>query len=163
LNYDEEKLGRTFMTAMTAAHGSRLHAFASEAIKLGQRLPESQLTLNQYVNDSIGFRMTPEVPLYYSDNCFGHADALGFTDMTLRIFYLKNGTAMTNEHQLEVYAALFCLEYNFQPFEISIVLRIYQNNEYREYIADPDLIMKIMRKIISFDKYLNELKEAALS
>jgi hypothetical protein len=31
-----------------------------------------------YVNDAIGYNMKVEQPLYYSENCFGHADTLCF-------------------------------------------------------------------------------------
>jgi hypothetical protein len=31
-----------------------------------------------YVNDAIGYQMTPEQPIYYSENCVGTADAISF-------------------------------------------------------------------------------------
>lgn len=73
--------------------------------------------------------MTPEQPLYFSDNCFGTADAISFRKNELRIHDLKTGSTPANLKQLEIYAALFCLEYNKDPTSIKIVLRIYQNNE----------------------------------
>lgn len=158
INYDEDKLDRIYYTTMAARRGTELHAFANEAIRLGIRLPDVKKTLNLYVNDAIGYRMTPEQILYYSDNCYGTADSVGFRRDTLRVHDLKTGVNEASVHQLEVYAALFCLEYRFKPFEIKIELRIYQNDEVRIYEGDPDVIFHIMDKIITFDKRLNALR-----
>jgi hypothetical protein len=53
-----------------------------------------------------------------------------------------------------VYAALFCLEYDKNPFDIKIELRIYQDNEVAVYDADPEDIVYIMEKIVEFDKII---------
>ena len=158
INYDEDKLDRVFHAAVAAQRGTDLHAFAHEAIRLGIKLPASKKTLNAYVNDAIGHRLTPEQILYYSDNCYGTADAIGFRNNKLRVHDLKTGMNEAPIHQLEVYAALFCLEYRFKPFEIDIELRIYQNDEIVVSHPDPDVLMHIMDKIITFDRRLNELK-----
>lgn len=163
INYDEEKLARVFTAAMAAQRGTELHAFASEAIRLGIKLPRNEKTLNQYVNDALGFRMHPEQILYYSDNCFGTPDAIAFRRNFLRIHDLKTGVTVTSEHQLEVYAALFCLEYRYRPAEIGIELRIYQSDEVRIYEADPDVITHIMDKIVTFDKHINAMRLEALA
>lgn len=163
INYDEDKLDRMFMAAMAAKRGTELHAFAHEAIRLGVKLPDNHKTLSLYVNDAIGFRMSPEQVLFYSENCFGTADTVSFRNNTLRVSELKTGVVATSEHQLEVYAALFCLEYKFKPFEINIELRIYQDDDIRLYEADPDVIFHIMDKIISFDKRIRMMREEALS
>lgn len=162
-NYDDEKLERVYLNNLAAQRGTELHALAHDLIRLGIKLPRNQSTLNMYVNDAIGFRMTPEQILYYSDNCFGTADALSFRRDTLRVSDLKTGANETSERQLEVYAALFCLEYGFKPFEISIELRIYQNNEIRVYDGDPDIIIHIMEKIKIFDKRIDALRMEAMS
>lgn len=78
INYSADKMAETFRTAQAAALGTRLHNTAAELIELGIKLPRSRKTLNMYVNDAIGFRMQPEQVLYYSDNCFGTADAISF-------------------------------------------------------------------------------------
>ena len=148
---------------MAAQRGSELHAFAHEAIRLGIKLPKSAKTLNLYVNDAIGYRMTPEQTLFYSDNCFGTADVISFRRNKLRVYDLKTGVTPTSEHQLEIYAALFCLEYRFKPMDIELELRIYQNDEVRMYETDPDYITHIMDKIIMFDKRIKELRLEALS
>lgn len=158
INYDNEKLTRVFTASMAAKRGTDLHAFAHEAIRLGEKLPRTSRTLNLYVNDAIGYRMTPEQILYYSDNCFGEADTIAYRRGMLRIHDLKTGITPASEHQLEVYAALFCLEYRFKPAELEIELRIYQNDEVRVYIADPDSITHIMDRIITFDKQINALR-----
>jgi Protein of unknown function (DUF2800) len=162
-NYDDEKLDRVFLTALAAQRGTELHAFAHEAIRLGIKLPRSSKTLNMYVNDAIGYRMTPEQILYYSDNAFGTADAISFRRDVLRISDLKTGVIPASERQLEIYAALFCLEYRVKPFDFAIELRIYQNDEIQVFDADPDVIVHIMDKIITFDKRIDQIKKEALA
>jgi hypothetical protein len=162
-NYDEEKLERTYMTALAVQRGNELHAFAHHAIRLGIKLPRTQTTLNMYVNDAIGYRMSPEQVLFYSFNCFGTADAIAFKKGLLRVHDLKTGSTPTSERQLEVYAALFCLEYRMKPFEIGMELRIYQSNEVRIYEPDPDEIMHLMDKIIVFDRRIEEIKKEVAS
>lgn len=163
INYDQEKLDRTFVAAMAALRGTELHALAHECIRLGVRLGNTKKTLNMYVNDAIGYRMNIEQILYYSPNSFGTADTCSFRKNKLRIHDLKTGYSPVSEHQLEVYAALFCLEYKFKPHEIEIELRIYQNDEVRIYEADPDVIAHIMDKIVTFDRRITELRLEAMS
>lgn len=163
INYDDEKLERVFKASMAARRGTDLHAFAHEAIRLGVKLPQTRKTLNIYVNDAIGYRMSTEVILYYSDNAFGTADTISFRRNTLRIHDLKTGLTNSSIKQLEVYAALFCLEYNFKPFDINIELRIYQSDEVQVYDADPDVITHIMDKIVTFDKRVTDLRLEAMS
>lgn len=129
INYDDEKLLKVYSNANAKARGTRLHAFACEAIQLGVKLAKSKRTLNAYVNDAIGFRMKPEVVLYFSDNCFGCADAIAFDGSLLRIHDLKTGDVAAHMEQLYIYAALFCLEYHISPTTIEYELRIYQNDE----------------------------------
>jgi hypothetical protein len=148
---------------MAAQRGTDLHAFAHEAIRLGVKLPSNKQTISLYVNDAIGYRMTPEQILYYSPNAFGTADTITFRRNKLRIHDLKTGLHPCSVHQLEVYAALFCLEYGFKPFDIEIELRIYQANEAQIFEADPDVITHIMDKITSFDKRINQLRLEAMS
>lgn len=162
LNYDEDKLDRVFMTAMAARRGTALHELARNLIDLKVPLPDNEKTLNMYVNDALGFRLTPEQPLYYSDNCFGTADALGFRNNKLRISDLKTGVLESSMKQLEIYTALFCHEYGFSPFDIEIELRIYQNDMVRQSSPDPDDIMHHMQQIVMLDKRIEYLKEEVL-
>ena len=158
INYDEDKLAITYSNKLAKQKGTELHELAAQLIKLNQKLPKSQKTLNMYVNDAIGFKMTPEQPLYYSDNCFGTADAICFRNNILRIHDLKTGEKQAHMEQLLIYAALFCLEYSISPSDIKIVLRIYQNNNIIEYIPQATDIIKITDKIITFDNIINEIK-----
>lgn len=159
LNYSEDKLVDRYQNYKATERGTRLHALAAELITEGIKLPRTSQTLNMYVNDGIGFKMTPEQPLKYSENCFGTADTIIFKNGLLRIHDLKTGVTPASMKQLEIYAALFCLEYNKKPTQIEMELRIYQNDEKLVHIPEKDDIFFIMDKIISFDKLLMELKE----
>ena len=55
INYTEEKVADAYAKYRAAQRGTVLHSFAAQCIKLGQRLPKSQKTLNMYVNDAIGY------------------------------------------------------------------------------------------------------------
>ena len=101
-----------------------------------------------YVNDAIGFKLTPEQPLYYSPYCFGTADAISFRNNLLRIHDYKSGTHPAKIEQLLVYAALFCLEYHVKPGEIDTELRIYQNDEILHHEPTAEEILETMDCII---------------
>jgi hypothetical protein len=124
---------------------------------LGIKLPKSRKTLHLYVNDAIGYRMVTEQKLVYSNICFGTADAISFRKNILRIHDLKTGATPTSMHQLEIYAALFCLEYDFDPKDIKIELRIYQLDEVLVHEPSLETIYYKMNKIISSDKQLEKL------
>lgn len=162
INYNDQKLNARWTSVRAAARGTALHELAHQAIRLGVKLSKADKTLSMYVADGIGYKMNVEQPLYYSDNCFGTADTISFRRNTLRIHDLKTGLILTSEHQLEVYAALFCLEYGKSPFDIDIELRIYQNEEVRVYIPNPEMILRIMDTIIEFDQRIELLKEEDL-
>ena len=102
--------------------------------------------------------MIPEQTLYFSDNCFGTADSISFRHGTLRIHDLKTGETPAHMEQLEIYAALFCLEYDIDPSDIDIILRIYQSNEITELEADSNILLPIMDKIIVFDKIIMDIR-----
>lgn len=160
INYDEAKLEESYRKFQASAIGTRKHALAAELIDLKIRLPKTKTTFNMYVNDAIGFGMSPEVVLFYSENAFGTTDAINFNEKKkfLRIHDLKTGETKTSFSQLEVYEALFCLEYRYQPFDITSELRIYQNDEIQILNPNPDEIQFIMDKIITFDKRIEKLK-----
>lgn len=163
VNYSDSKLADTYSNFQAAQRGTELHEFAKEAIRLGIKLPKSSKTLNMYVNDALGYRMTPEQVLFYSSNCFGTADAISFKKGLLRIHDLKTGVTPVSMTQLEIYAALFCLEYKVKPAEINVELRIYQNDDIQTHIPEVDRLMAIMDKIIGFDRIIEELKSEASS
>ena len=159
IRYDETKLIESYSNFLAVQRGTELHDFAARCIRLNQKLPKQRKTLNMYVNDCIGFKMTPEQSLYFSDNCFGTADAISFRDDFLRIHDLKTGATPAHMDQLLVYAALFCLEYRVKPGEIKTELRIYQNNEVVCTNPTAEDIAPIMDKIISFDKLINRVRK----
>ena len=150
LRYDDQKLVSHYNGLKAKELGTRLHALAAEHIELGLKMPKSDLTINRYINDAIGFKMSPEKLLYFSDHCFGTADSISFRKNILRIHDLKTGVnpaykKLKNSdeiilEQLEIYAALFCLEYGnklgFKPNDIEFELAIYQNNDI--FIEHPD-------------------------
>jgi hypothetical protein len=102
--------------------------------------------------------MATEQVLYYSDNCYGTADAISFRKNLLRIHDLKTGEIPGSVHQLEVYAAIFCLEYGVKPGEIAIELRLYQDDEIQVFFPDVEIIVHIMNKIMAFDRRIELLK-----
>lgn len=159
INYDDEKLVAAFCNFRAAQKGTELHDFAKRCIELGIKLPNSKKTLNMYVNDAIGFKMIPEQPLYYSDNCFGTADAICFKKNFLRIHDYKSGVIPAHMEQLRIYDALFCLEYDVDPFSIESELRIYQSDDILIENPDRSVIKNIMEIIILSDKRLSMLQD----
>ena len=160
INYDEAKLEFRFKTLRAALKGVEDHRYAAIAIEEREVQDNETTTLGLYINQCIQFRMSPEIVLYFSPNAFGTCDAIAYRYRILRISDLKTGVTRTSEHQLEVYAALFCLEYGIDPFSMrGIELRIYQDGEVRTYVGDPGIIKGIMDKIVRFDQLLNELRE----
>lgn len=158
LRYSDEKMIERFNNMTAQQYGTELHELAANCIRLGVKL-QGRKTLALYVNDAIGYKMTPEQPLYFSEFCFGTTDAICFRKNILRIHDLKTGVTPASMDQLEIYASLFCLEYNVKPSDIKMELRIYQNNEvlvHEPTVAD---ILPIMDRIIYFDKILHELQE----
>lgn len=157
IRYGKEKLEHKVDNELKAQEGTELHELAKTLIKKKIRLPRNNKTLNAYVNDAIGFRMTPEVVLaYYPPGCtdpefFGTADAISFeiTDEgpILRIHDLKTGLHPGHFDQLKLYAVLWFLEYGklykVKPHDVTISLRIYQHDTCLQLVADPDEIVAI--------------------
>lgn len=160
INYDIEKLVNAYNSSLAQQRGTELHDFACQCIRLKQKLPTTRHTLNMYVNDALRFSLTPEQPLYYSRNCFGTADAISFDEHKsfLRIHDLKTGMTPAHMEQLQIYAALFCLEYRVRPVDIDSELRIYQNDDIQVCKPEWGEIDKIMQTIIRFDEEIEKLK-----
>lgn len=158
LRYDDDKAIEIYQNMKAAEMGTRLHQWAAETIKLGIKQPRSKQTLYSYVNDAIGFKMDTEVVLFYSERFFGTADAISFRNGMLRIHDLKTGKNPVKMEQLEIYAALFCLEYKVKPSEIEIELRIYQNDEVLVHNPTIEDILPIMDKIVHLNKILENIE-----
>ncbi len=159
LRYDDDQLVDRLITRNAAQHGTRMHAWAAETILLGLKQLDNTQTINMYVNDAIGYRMTPEQVLVASFYIFGTADCISFRkepnhdNGILRVHDLKTGKGAVKFDQLMVYAAMFCIEYKFSPFQIDIELRIYQNDAMETLVPDPLEISQIMEHI----KHVDEL------
>ena len=160
LRYDDDKVIEVYENKKAAAMGTRLHAWAAETISLGLKQPKTKKTICAYVNDAIGFKMDTEVVLFYSERFFGTADAICFRNGVLRIHDLKTGkVGKIEDHmeQLEVYTALFCLEYKVRPGDIQIELRVYKNDEVISWNPTAEDIVPIMDKIVHLDKLLQKI------
>jgi hypothetical protein len=149
-----------YKTLRAAFEGIEQHRYAAICIEERIFQDDETTTLGLYINQCIQYKMSAEVVLFYSPNSFGTVDSIAYRHRRLRISDLKTGVSRTSEHQLEVYASLFCLEYEVDPFSLrDIELRIYQDGSVRQYLGDPYFIKGIMDKIVKFDGILNTLRE----
>lgn len=176
MRYDDDKLADRWVTIKAAVRGTQLHELAKSLILLGVKLPKTSQTLNQFVNDAIGYRMTPEQILFYSENCFGTTDAISYRreknpetrqmEWVLRISDLKTGVSRATMHQLLVYAALFFLEYGAdgpKPAKTRVILRIYKEDEVIEHIPDLDELTHVMDRIVSSDRKVDDFKRGVMN
>lgn len=162
IRYDDEKFERTYTARMAAHRGSQEHEYAAMAIRLGMRQPANGSTLSMYVNDCIRWKMQPEVALYANEIFFGHADAAGFKKGVFRVSDLKTGVTETSMDQCKCYVALFCIEFDMDPFEFAAEMRIYQNKEIREELADPHEIHIIIDRWKTFTKRAEEMRKESM-
>jgi hypothetical protein len=105
--------------------------------------------------------MEPEIPLYFSEDCFGTCDSIGTRNGILRIHDLKTGITPASMKQLLIYAAIFFFEYCdlFKPHDMRTILRIYQNDAIVEHEPDlPELLM-IMDRIKTQATLISYLRE----
>ena len=158
LRYSDDKIVEVYNNLQAAEMGTRLHEWAKQTIDLGIKQSRSKKTIYSYVNDAIGFNMSTEVVLFYSENFFGTADAISFRNNFLRIHDLKTGRRPVHMEQLEIYAALFCLEYKIKPSDIRMELRIYQNDEILVHEPTAEDILPIMDKIVHVNKMLEKIE-----
>lgn len=151
IRYDEDKVRRHFENHRKAQEGQELHELAKHLIKKRIKVRGNH-TFAAYVNDAIGFFMDPEVILMWDEKFFGTADAIKWDpdNLILRIHDLKTGIHPRHFDQLKLYAVLFFKEYGhvyrIKPHDVKIYLRIYQNDEVLQEIADPDEIVAYMKK-----------------
>ena len=160
LNYSQDQMVNYLRSQRAAQEGTELHEIAASLIRKGLKLRGSTQTLTAYVNDAIGYGMTPEVALKYSDTCFGHADSVDFNHGVLRIHDLKTGSGPVHMEQLEIYAALFLLEYEralgVNPLNTKVNLRIYQNDDIQEYSPDKDRMESLIYGIKERDAWVQD-------
>lgn len=163
LRYSKDDLRDSYLNSLAQARGIKLHAMAKDLINEGIKVRGSKQTFAAYVNDAIGYGMTPEQVLYFSNNCFGTTDAIYYKDGLLRIHDLKTGVTPAHMEQLEIYAALFLLEYErvlgVRPMDVKTELRIYQSDDVQEENPDPEKIIDIMNDIRQKDSWIEELRE----
>ena len=159
LRYDDDRALEVYANKKASEIGTKLHQWAKDTIDLGIKQPRSKKTLYAYVNDAIGFKMSTEVVLFYSRRFFGTADAISFRKGVLRIHDLKTGKIPAHMTQLEIYAALFCLEYKVKPGDIKMELRIYQNDEILYHNPTAEDIVPIMDKIVHLNKLLEKIDD----
>ena len=157
LRYDDDRALEVYANKKASEIGTKLHQWAKDTIDLGIKQPRSKKTLYAYVNDAIGFKMSTEVVLFYSRRFFGTADSISFRNGVLRIHDLKTGKIPAHMEQLEIYAALFCLEYKVKPGDIEMELRIYQNDEILYHNPTAEHILPIMDKIVHLNKLLEKM------
>lgn len=184
LNKTNNELIDSYKNSFATTIGTMLHAYAADSIRLREELRKSDMkgvkfdlmrrgvpeysidirtvfpTLMAYVNDAIGYRMDPEIVLYYSDLCFGTADAIQLDGDILRIHDLKTGVTPAKMDQLLIYSALFYLEYGFKPEKTHTELRIYQSGDVISYEPGSEEIREVMNSIVEKDRVLQNLKEA---
>lgn len=159
-NYDDEKLIFRFDSEQRKNLGTDLHEWAETTILLDQRMKKlgmipdliqkrPKTTIQMYMSDAVKYGMRVEQPLCYDDKyCFGTADSIALDGNTLRIHDLKTGETPASMDQLIKYAALFCLEYHYDPYQLIFELRIYQTDEIAIYKATPEEIIAMMNLIV---------------
>lgn len=182
LNYKPRELRHKLRPKYAPQIGTLLHNLAAEEyISKGIRMkkkdradvkeylieegiPKFAISMNlyfdnlyHYVNDAVKYRMDPEVVLFYSESCFGTADAISFQNGYLRIHDLKTGSGRVSIKQLQIYAAIFCLEYNLDPEDIKIELRIYQTDNFVVEKSTPDSIRNVMDTIVLFNRKIEHM------
>jgi hypothetical protein len=70
LRYSDDKAAEIYKNMHAAEMGTKMHEWAKSTIDLGIKQPKSKKTLYSYVNDAIGFKMSTEVVLFYSERFF---------------------------------------------------------------------------------------------
>lgn len=163
--------------------GTLLHVYAADCIKYKEKLrksdergvkfdlmrkgiPEYAIDMHRiyptfmsYVNDAVGYGLNPEMVLYYSNECYGTADAIDMDGKLLRIHDLKTGVKPAKMDQLMIYAGLFFLEYGVNPGAIQTELRIYQMDEVLVYEPDVDELREVMDDIVEKDRIIKAMNE----
>ena len=158
LGDDMEKFITRLDNELAKQRGTELHELAKTCIKNRIKLKEDGTTLSLYVNDAIDLSMKPEVPVKYSDYAFGTIDAVSWREdiRLLRIHDLKTGMSPASEWQLIIYAAYVCLENAIDPTTINFELRIYQNNDYKQWNPTGEEMKQVCNLIVQKDTWTKQ-------
>ena len=176
LNYDDEQLYKAYINSFAPTIGTLVHEYAKDKIIFRQQMEDNRSEKNAlllyllkngipyqviplesifynlvpYVNDAIGYKMTPELVLYYNEYSFGTADTISYSRNMLRIHDLKTGSTPASMDQLMIYAAWFFLEYKKEvTFQKSRTeLRLYQNQEVIVHTPTSQELAGIMDRVV---------------
>ena len=183
LGKSNEEIVQAYTNSYATTIGTMVHSYAADSIRFREKIRQSDArglkfdlmrrgipefaidirtffsTVMSYVNDCIDYRMDPEILLYYSDLCFGTADAIQVSGDILRIHDLKTGSTQAKIEQLMIYAGLFFHEYGYKPERMRTELRIYQNDDILIYEPEVNEIREVMKAIVEKDRVLQKLKE----
>lgn len=124
------------------------------ALEFGLEWNTVYQTLMLYVNDSIDFGHDTEQPLWYRrDIAGGTSDSVTpleniLRNKIVRIFDLKTGTSPVHMEQCYKYAALLCLEYDLDPYQLVFETRLYYNGEVIIDEPPPSTIAEMMNNYI---------------
>ena len=185
LNYDDEKLVAAYYNSFAAPIGTAVHEFAREYISkrvpltddqgsknslfihlIKSNIPANVISLDKlfynlmpYVNDAIGYKMTPEALVYYSDISYGWVDTIAYSRNLLRIHDLKTGDGPVSMDQLMIYAAEFYLEHKREAnlSKSRTELRIYKNQEVVVHTPSNHEIAAVMDKIIHANTVVDKI------
>lgn len=106
-------------------------------------------TFAMYVNDAIGYRMTAEKVIGYSEVAYGTSDAISLKDGLLRIHDLKTGHSPAHMDQLITYAAFYCLNNDIKPESIKFELTLYQAGDKLTYIPTSEEVAEAMQETVN--------------
>lgn len=173
INDDKDKFIQRYDSYYAKQRGTEIHDEASRLIRFIKKYPELNITglkgrgtFQMFVNDVIKMGMESEVPLRYSDICYGFADAAQYDlrHNILRISDLKTGTIPAKFRQLEIYSAILLLEYEATlrytymiNIENAVIEnRIYQNDEVQMQTLGYYDILEYIDKIRLEHEWLSE-------
>lgn len=163
LNYDPDKMRRVTWNNYSKEDGTKMHELASNMILYSIMPENNENALNQFVIDALTMfdePMSSEILLYYSDECFGTADAIYYDEEKkhLQVHDLKTGVSKPSFKQLWIYCALFCLEYDKKPEELTFECRLYQLGAMDIDNPDPKDIRTIMNQIVSMSNVIEGVR-----
>lgn len=163
LNYDADKMRRVTWNNYSKEDGTKMHELASNMILYNIMPEDNENALNQFVIDALTMfkePMSSEILLYYSDECFGTADAIYYDKEKkhLQVHDLKTGVSKPSFKQLWIYCALFCLEYDKKPEKMTFECRLYQLGAMDIDAPGPKDIRNIMNQIVSMSNVIEGVR-----